>query len=107
MPPGCESDLGDVALLEKHEATRHGQQRCDVGGHEIFTEPKSNDDGTAFARDYDRLRILFTDDRERVGAFELLHRLAHGPEQVARRAEVMMDAVNHDLGVGLGAEAIA
>ena len=53
-------DLGDVALVEEHEAARHRQQRRDIRGDEILAVAQAQHHRTAHARDdrcaRDRLR---------------------------------------------------
>ena len=69
--------------------------------------PEADDDRAAFAREDDPLGILLADHGQRVGAFELRHRRAHGLEQVLHRLEVVVDAVGDDFGVRLGRELVA
>ncbi len=101
------ADFGDVALLEKQEPPRHGQQRGDVRGDEILVDAEADDDRTARAREHDAVGVALADDRERIGALQFGDGLAYGAEQVVRVHEVMVNAVRDDLGVGLGAEAVA
>ncbi len=82
---GRAADVRDVAFFEEHEAARDGQQRGDVRGDEVLVDAEADDDRAAFARQDDALRIVLADDRERVGAFELGDRGAHGLEQVLLR----------------------
>ena len=53
------------------------------------------------------VRVVLAHHRQRIGAFELGDRGAHGLEQVLHRLQVVVDAVSDDLGVGLGGELVA
>ena len=77
--------LGDIALLQEHEAARHRQQRGDIRGDEVLLDAQSDDHRAALARDDQAVRIVLAHHRERVGALELGHRRAHRLEQVADR----------------------
>ena len=101
------ADVGDVAFFQEHEAARHRQQRGDVRGHEVLVDPEADDHRATFARQDDALGLRLADYRQRVGAFQLCHRGAHGLEQVLLRGQVVMHAVRDHLGVGLRGELVA
>ena len=69
--------------------------------------PDADDHRTALARENDALRVVLAHHGQRIGAFELRHRGAHGLEQILHRLQMMMDAMRDDFGVGLGAELVA
>ena len=53
---GAAADIGNIALFEEHEPSRHRQQRRDVGSNEALVLADSDDDRAAFARENDSLR---------------------------------------------------
>ena len=101
------ANVGDVAFFEEHETARHRQQRRDVRGHEVLVDAETHDHRTTFAREDDALGLGFTDDRQRIGAFELGHRGTHGLEQVLLRGEVEVHAMRDHFGVGFRRERVA
>ena len=100
-------NVGDVAFFEEHETARHGQQRCDVGGDEIFADAETHDHRAAFARQDDALRLFFANYRQRVRAFELGHRGPHGLEQIFVRSEMEVHAMRDHFGIGFRGERVA
>jgi len=104
---GLTAHLGNVALLEKHEAPGDGQQRRHVGRHEIFIDAESDDDGTSGPGEHHTVRIAFGYNRESIGSLELGDGLAHGRVQVGGTGQVMMYAVRDHFGIGFRIEAIA
>ena len=68
---------------------------------------EADHDRAARAREHDAVGVFLRHHRERVRAFELRDRRAHGLEQVARCLQVIVDAVRDDFGVGLGRELVA
>ena len=101
------ANVGDVAFFEEHEAARHRQQRRDVRGDEVLVDAETHDHRATFAREDDALGLGFADDRQRVGAFELGHRGAHGLEQIFLRREVEVHAMRDHFGVGFRREGVA
>ena len=101
------ANVGDVAFFEEHEAAGHRQQRRDVRGHEVFVDAQTHDHRATFARQDDALGLRLADYRQRVGAFELGHRGAHGLEQILLRGEMEVHAMRDHFGVGLRGELVA
>src|SRR5690606_24102629 len=95
-------NLGHVAFLEEHEATRHGQQRGHIRSDEVLAFANANDDRTTGACDDDRVWILFGDDRKRVSALELGDGRTHSAEQIAELLLMMMNSVRDDFRIRLG-----
>gem|GEM_PF-3013895 len=104
---GLTAHLGDVALLEKHEAPGHGQQRRHVGRHEIFIDAKPDDDRTSGPGEHHTVRIAFGYHRKSIGSLQLGDGLAHSRVQIGGSGQMIMDAVRDHLGIGFRIEAIA
>ena len=104
---GGTADLGDVAFFQEHEATRDRQQRRNVGSDKILFVAQSDDDWTTFAREHDAIRIGLRDHRKRICALKFGNCCTHGPEEIVRRVEVMMNTVTDHFGVGLRGELVA
>ena len=64
------ADLCDVSLLEKDKPARHGQQRRNVRGNEIFVDAEPYDHRTSLSRENQAVRIAFAHHGKRVGALE-------------------------------------
>ena len=113
LPLGIEdadrlaAHFGDVAFLEELEAARHRQQCRRVRGDEVLVLAMADHHRAAHAREDQPVRLRLAQHHQRVGAFKLGDRGAHGLEQVAQRSHVVVDAVRDDLGVGLGRELVA
>ena len=99
--------LSHIAFFEENKPPGDGQQRADVGSNVVLAGAEADNGGTAHARDDDAVRVLLADHGECVGALEFGDGSAHRPEQVAEQRHVIVDAVRHHLGVGLGFEHVA
>jgi hypothetical protein len=106
-PHALPADLPDVAFLEEHEAAGDRQQRRDVGSDVVLAVADADHDRTALACNHDPVGIVVRDDRERVGALELGDGGAHGLQQVAGQAQVVVNTVRDHLGIRLGGELVA
>ncbi len=94
-----------VAIGQEKHVARVAEDGGHVGGHEVFVVADADDHRWAVARGDDLLRIGARNHGQREDAGEFRHRRPHRFFQVA--AEVLLDQVGDDLGVGLGAEHVA
>ncbi|MDR8760527.1 hypothetical protein FEP90_02211 [Burkholderia multivorans] len=100
-----ERQLADVAFLEEREAVGAARQRERVGREEVLAVAVADDERRTLARTDDGVRLVLVDHRDRVRAVQLLHRCAHGVEQVA--AIQAVHEVRDHFGVGLRHEFVA
>ncbi|MDR8823023.1 hypothetical protein FEQ05_06775 [Burkholderia pseudomultivorans] len=100
-----ERQLAHVAFLEEREAVGAAGQRERVGREEVLAVAVADDEWRTLARADDGMRLVLVDHRDRVGAVQLLHRFAHGLEQVA--AIQAVHEVRDHFGVGLRHECVA
>jgi hypothetical protein len=96
-----------VAVVEVDDPARLRDERGDVGGEEVLAVAQADHQRAAHARAGHDLRIVERHHAEGVSAMQVRDRLARRLEEVARRAEVMVDEVRDHLGVGLRLEAVA
>ncbi len=101
------TQLGDIAFFQEHEAARDGQQRGNVRGDEVFIDAETDGDGTPLARHHDAFRIRLADHRQGIGALQFGHGLANRRIQIRRPAQVMMNPVRDDLGIGFRGKEIS
>ena len=105
-------DDGEVAVGEEEQVARVIENRRHVAGDEVFVLAQADDRRRPVARGNNLVGLVGRDDRDREHAGQQLHRLANRFFQrnlvpVAVGAEVLLDQVGDDFGVGLGAELVA
>ena len=98
-------DRDDLVILDELDLPRLRQEGRDRGGEERLALPEPDHERALEARADELVRVVVVDGDEREVALELRVRGAHRVDEVA--LVVALDQVDDDLGVRLGAEAVA
>jgi hypothetical protein len=105
QPHAAGRDGGDLAVVQENHLPGVGEDRGDVGGHELAALAEPDHQRWPLAGGDDLLRVVGRDHGDRVDAFDLADRAPHGRLEVA--VEVLGDQVDDRLGIGLGDERMA
>ena len=100
-------DLNQVAFFEKDEPVGHRAQREHVRRKKVLADADPDNQRTADACADQPIGFVARHDADRVGAFEVFDRKAHGVEQTASIDLQRFDQMRDDLRVGVGVELIA
>ena len=100
------ADLGDVALLQVHEAVGNLAQRQLVGRQEVLAQAQADHQRAATASGNQAVRLLHAYQRQAIGTVQALDCGLERVSQVGNGLEGVVDQVDDDLGVGLGGEHI-
>jgi hypothetical protein len=100
------AQIGDVALLEEHEALGHRQQRHHVRSDEVLADTQADHQRAAATGRHQPAGFVDRDHAQGVGALQLGDRGLDRSEQVEAGGQVVVDPVHHHLGVGVGVELV-
>ncbi|MNJ16897.1 hypothetical protein D3C77_111670 [compost metagenome] len=101
------ADFGDVAFFQVHEAVGDLAQGQLVGGQEVLAMAKADHQRAAATGGQQAVRLMRADHSQAVGAMQLLDCRLQGIGQVRHGFQGVVQQVDDDFGVGLGAEHIA
>ncbi len=103
-------DGGEIAVAEKEKVARVKEDRGHIAGDEVFVVTESDHRGRTIASGDDLVGLVGRDHGDGEHAGQLLHRLAYRFFQrltIFARAEILLDQMSDDFGVGLGRELVA
>ncbi|MNM61389.1 hypothetical protein D3C81_726890 [compost metagenome] len=101
------ADLGDVAFFQVHEAVGHLAQGQLVGSQEVLPVAQTDNQRAAAARSQQAVWLVRADHCQAIGTVQLLDRSLQGVGQVRDGLQGVVQQVDDDFGVGLGAEYVA
>ena len=93
-----------LAVLEIDDVARVSEERCDVGGHDVFVLAEADDEWRAVLGRDDCPRLGAVDHHQRIVTFELLECLLDRLDELRTALEFLLNEMRDHFGVGLGVE---
>lgn len=101
------AQFGGIAFFEEDHLACGLHDRRDIGGDEVLALAYPDQQRAAHARADEAFRFGLAHHRQRIGTGQFLDGVLQRGEQVAGAAQMVMDQMRDDLGVGLRLEGVA
>ena len=100
-------DHGDIPFFEELKPRGHRQERGHIRRHQVAVAAQAHHHRGADAGGDQCIRLRVAEhDHGSISALQLLYRAADRKAQVAGSCQVIVDAMNDDLGIGFGLEPV-